>query len=50
MHMSMTYRNGGYRKHAEALRVRLERARQDVGTLRLMGVAPWIEPRAGMFL
>lgn len=43
--------DGGYRKHVEMLRVRLEHARREVGfRLRSMGVAPWIEPKAGMFL
>lgn len=43
--------DGGYRKHVEALRLRLERARRDVGArLRALGIEPWIEPRAGMFL
>jgi DNA-binding transcriptional MocR family regulator len=43
--------DSGYRRHTEALRGRLERARDDVGTrLRTMGIEPWIEPRAGMFL
>lgn len=43
--------DGGYRKHLEMLKVRLERARREVGLrLRSMGIEPWIEPRAGMFL
>jgi DNA-binding transcriptional MocR family regulator len=43
--------DGGLRKHLEALRARLERARRDVAVrLRDMGVEPWIEPKAGMFL
>ncbi len=43
--------DGGYRKHVEMLRVRLEHARRVVGfRLRSMGIAPWIEPKAGMFL
>ncbi len=43
--------DGGYRRHIETLRVRLERARREVGLrLRGMGIEPWIEPRAGMFL
>jgi DNA-binding transcriptional MocR family regulator len=43
--------DGSYRKHAEMLRLRLERARRDVGAhLREMQIEPWIQPRAGMFL
>lgn len=43
--------DGGFRKHIDALRSRLERARQDVASrLRGIGIEPWIEPRAGMFL
>jgi len=43
--------DSGFRKHAAALRVRLERARHDVGgRLRAIGIEPWMEPRAGMFL
>ncbi|MFI5409745.1 PLP-dependent aminotransferase family protein [Kaistia sp. UC242_56] len=44
-------RDGGYRKHLEALRLRLSRARLEVGAkLRALGLVPWIEPQAGMFL
>lgn len=43
--------DGGFRRHVEALRTRLERARRDVALrLRGIGIEPWIEPRAGMFL
>lgn len=43
--------DAGYRRHIELLKVRLECARQEVGDrLRGMGIEPWIEPRAGMFL
>lgn len=44
-------RDGGFRKHMDALRTRLARARADV-TAKLKGLAltPWIEPQAGMFL
>jgi DNA-binding transcriptional MocR family regulator len=43
--------DGGYRKHVETLRGRLARAMHDVtGRLRDMGIVPWLEPRAGMFL
>ena len=42
---------GSYRKHMEGLRGRLARARRDT-TLRLrdVGIEPWLEPQAGMFL
>jgi len=40
-----------YRRHVEALRLRLARARGETMTrLRQIGLEPWIEPRAGMFL
>jgi DNA-binding transcriptional MocR family regulator len=43
--------DGGYRKHAEGLRRRLDGARAGIaGQLRNIGIVPWIEPRAGMFL
>ena len=43
--------DGAYRRHLEALRARLAKARPEViARLRDMGVTPWIEPRAGMFL
>ena len=43
--------DGGYRRHTDTLRVRLERARRDVGgQLRALGIVQWSEPRAGMFL
>jgi len=43
--------HGGYRRHVEGLRSRLARARFEVGArLRAMGIAPWLEPEAGMFL
>ena len=44
-------RDGSYRKHMEGLRVRLSRAMADVNTrLKNLGLVPWIEPQAGMFL
>ncbi|WEK52472.1 MAG: PLP-dependent aminotransferase family protein [Candidatus Kaistia colombiensis] len=44
-------RDGSYRKHLETLRLRLSRARAEVGAkLRDLGLEPWIEPQAGMFL
>ena len=43
--------DGSYRKHMEALRQRLYRARSEtVARLKAIGIVPWIEPQAGMFL
>lgn len=43
--------DGGYRRHVETLRGRLARAMVDVAArLRRLGIEPWIEPQAGMFL
>lgn len=43
--------DSAFRKHGQTLKTRLEHARRDVGkTLCSMGIEPWIEPRAGMFL
>ena len=43
--------DGSYRKHMEALRQRLDRARSEtVARLKAIGIVPWIEPQAGMFL
>ncbi len=43
--------DGRFRKHMEGLRTRLERAQHEVTfKLRDIGIEPWIEPRAGMFL
>lgn len=43
--------DGGYRKHMESLRNRLSRARFEVAAkLRALGITPWLEPEAGMFL
>lgn len=43
--------SGSYRKHMEGLRTRLAKARAaTVPRLRALGVEPWIEPKAGMFL
>ncbi|MBD9371640.1 PLP-dependent aminotransferase family protein [Rhizobium sp. ARZ01] len=43
--------DGGYRKHVEILRSRLARAMFEVSTrLKDLGVMPWLEPQAGMFL
>lgn len=43
--------DGSYRKHMEALRQRLARARQEaIARLRAIGIEPWHEPDGGMFL
>ncbi|WP_295809484.1 PLP-dependent aminotransferase family protein [uncultured Nitratireductor sp.] len=43
--------DGSYRKHMEAVRQRLSRSREAVGArLEKLGIVPWIEPKAGMFL
>ncbi|MEI2298627.1 PLP-dependent aminotransferase family protein [Ensifer sp. MJa1] len=44
-------KDGSYRKHMEALRQRLGRAMAETAArLTDIGIAPWIEPQAGMFL
>lgn len=44
-------RDGSYRKHTERLRDRLSRAMTEVSTrLQAVGIHPWWEPGAGMFL
>ncbi|MBD9650927.1 PLP-dependent aminotransferase family protein [Ensifer sp. ENS09] len=44
-------KDGSYRKHMEALRQRLSRAMSDTAArLGAIGITPWIEPQAGMFL
>jgi DNA-binding transcriptional MocR family regulator len=44
-------RDGSYRKHMQGLRDRLSRAMTEAGTrLRAVGLVPWLEPEAGMFL
>jgi len=43
--------DGSYRRHVEGVRARLSRARERVAKrLREVGIEPWIEPRAGIFL
>jgi DNA-binding transcriptional MocR family regulator len=43
--------DGSYRKHMERLRQRLSTARVDVARrLKAVGVEPWMQPEAGMFL
>ncbi len=44
-------RDGGYRKHLDALRQRLSRARRATASrLEALGVRPWIMPRGGFYL
>ncbi|MDB5532529.1 MAG: transcriptional regulator, GntR family with aminotransferase domain [Hyphomicrobiales bacterium] len=44
-------RDGSFRKHMEALRLRLSRAMSEVNArLKSLGIEPWHEPQAGMFL
>ena len=43
--------DGGYRKHLEVVRHRLSVTRREVSAkLKNLGVTPWLEPQAGMFL
>ncbi|MGR9296265.1 aminotransferase-like domain-containing protein [Rhizobium leguminosarum] len=43
--------DGSYRKHMETLRHRLSRAMSEVSAkLKGLGITPWLEPQAGMFL
>ena len=43
--------DSGFRKHVDSLRVKLERARCEMGErLHGIGIVPWIDPLAGMFL
>lgn len=44
-------KDGSYRKHMEALKSRLTKAKGDViQSLHLLGIEPWTHPRAGIFL
>ena len=44
-------RDGSYRKHMESLRQRLLRAMTETSArLKEIGIVPWLEPQAGMFL
>lgn len=46
-----TLRDGSYRKHMEATRGRLARARRETtAKLRAMGIRPWLMPRGGFYL
>jgi len=43
--------DGSYRKHIDGLRMRLAQARSEAAArLKSIGIQPWIEPQAGMFL
>ena len=43
--------DGSYRRHVERVRGRLDQAmRRTIARLRPLGITPWIEPRAGLFL
>lgn len=47
----MALTDSGYRKHLEALRLRLAQARvKTAARLEALGITPWLEPQAGMFL
>ena len=44
-------KDGSYRRHVEALRLRLARAMAETCVrLKAIGISPWIEPQAGMFV
>jgi len=44
-------KDGTYRKHIDALRLRLSRAMgETIPRLKAIGITPWLEPQAGMFL
>ena len=44
-------KDGSYRKHLEALRLRLARAMVEVSAhLKAVGIRPWLQPQAGIFL
>lgn len=43
--------DGSYRKHMDTVRVRLSHAMgETVARLKMIGITPWTEPQAGMFL
>lgn len=47
----LALKDGSYRKHTEALRIRLARTMSDVAArLEAIGIIPWLKPQAGMFL
>jgi DNA-binding transcriptional MocR family regulator len=44
-------KDGSYRKHMDALRARLSRVMGETSVrLKALGILPWLEPQAGMFL
>ena len=47
----MALTDSGYRKHLDALRLRLAQARvKTAARLEALGITPWLVPQAGMFL
>lgn len=49
VHAALT--DGSYRRHVERSRARLQQAMtRTIKNLRPLGITPWIEPRAGLFL
>ncbi|NLR99260.1 PLP-dependent aminotransferase family protein [Rhizobium sp. P38BS-XIX] len=47
----LTLKDGSYRKHVEALRLRLAKTMAEVSArLEAIGIVPWLKPQAGMFL
>ena len=47
----LTLKDGSYRKHVEALRLRLAKTMSEVSArLEAIGIVPWLKPQAGMFL
>jgi DNA-binding transcriptional MocR family regulator len=49
--VASTLRDGSYRKHLDALRRRLSRARREAAAgLAALGVRPWLMPRGGFYL
>ncbi|SEE07443.1 DNA-binding transcriptional regulator, MocR family, contains an aminotransferase domain [Rhizobiales bacterium GAS191] len=49
--VSGTLSDGSYRKHLDALRRRLSKARREAGSkLTTLGIRPWIMPRGGFYL
>ncbi|MFK0164697.1 PLP-dependent aminotransferase family protein [Rhizobium sp. NPDC090279] len=47
----LTLKDGSYRKHVEALRLRLAKTMEEVSArLEAIGIVPWLKPQAGMFL
>ncbi|OCJ04530.1 GntR family transcriptional regulator [Rhizobium sp. AC27/96] len=47
----LALKDGSYRKHIEALRMRLAKTMNEVAArLEAIGIVPWLKPQAGMFL